>query len=225
MISLMKTKSPKQIFISRELAEDSPFHLLIKQGHTVIAQSLIDFHFLDFHVDKKYDAVFFYSQKAIAHFLKHHPIDNQISYGVMGASSAAYFKKISGHLPQIIGTGNLQELSKTINLKWKNKEVLFPTATQSLRSLEPGLTVENSTVITYDNQPKEGISIPHCDIYLLTSPMNARAFLTGHSFGNAISYAIGATTAAEINKLTGRTVLYCAQPSIENLYKLVLTKI
>ncbi len=225
MISLMKTESSNKIFISRELTKDSPFLRLRQQGHTIIAESLIDFHLLDFKVHPSYDAVFFYSQKAMSHFLDNYPHNQQIQYGVMGESSAAYFHQLSGHLPQIIGAGNMKELATTINHHWKNKKVLFPIATQSLLSLDPHLKVERACVPVYSNEPRMDIEIPSCDIYLLTSPMNARVFLTSHNFGDALVYAIGMTTATEIKQLTGNTVLYCAQPSIENLYNLVLTKI
>jgi len=225
MTSSMKTDHPKKIFISRELEADSSFHKLSQQGHTIIAQSLIDFEFLEFSVAEKFDAVFFYSQKSIAHFFSKFPYDSKSTYGVMGSGSQATFVRLTGQDPDIIGADSNTALASTINKKWAGKNVFFPIASQSLQSLDQLLTVDHFSVIVYNNQPKENIKLPICDLYLLTSPMNARSFLSKNNFGNATVYAIGATTASEIKRITGQTVLYCKQPSIENLYQLTLTKL
>jgi len=222
----MKTRSPKKIFISRTLEQDSPFHQLCTLGHEVIAQSLVDIQYLDFNLSQEHDAVFFYSQKAISHFFSSVPYDKTMEYGVMGLGSLKVFQKETGRQPQIVGTGDNQVLGRAMNTKWKNKTILFPQAKQSLKSLHELLpTCSLLDLIVYDNKPLKNIQLPACDIYLFTSPMNAKVFFKNHQLGSADVYAIGATTATQIKAARGKTVLYCKEPSIENLCLLTKTKL
>jgi len=221
----MMNKSAKTIFLSRELEADSPFHKLSQQGHTVIAQSLIDFEYLDFELEESYGAVFFYSRNGIKAYFSKQDYDSKVAYGVMGVSSHKTFLNITGHNATVVG-GDIDSLANMINNLWKDHTILFPLAAHSIHSLKDKLTdCHCHTVVVYNNTPKENIEIPHCDLYLLTSPMNARTLLSNEKIGINKLLAIGSTTARAISKLTGVTPLYCSEPSIENLYLLAYTKI
>jgi len=226
MICSMKTKGPKSIFISRSLRPNSLFHKLSQAGHKLIDESLIQFSEVEFQSPKNYDSVFFYSQKAIEIFLKKYAYDPHKEYGVMGPSSQAMFSELTGRKPQLVGDGNQKKLANMIVTEWAHKTILFPQADNSLNSLDPLLKkVSTINLIVYSNLPKKNVTVPSCDIYLFTSPLNATTFYANNSTGSAVVYAIGETTAGQIKQLTGQTVLYCSQPSVENLYYLTLTKL
>ncbi len=225
MISLMKTKTSKRIFISRYLTADSPFHKLIDDGHEVIAHSLISIEKIDFAVSQAYEAVFFYSQNAIKYFFQTVPYSQHIRYGVMGKGSQKVFETFTGAAPDYIGAGDNTRIATEIDKLWPSKTVLFPQAKNSLSSIESLLqNCKTISVDIYNNKPITGITIPDCDLYLFTSPMNAEAFLVTHKLGKN-TYAIGPSTAHKIKSLTSQIVLYPSEASIENLYYLTLTKL
>ncbi len=218
----MNKSGAKKIFISRPLKTDSPFHKLTAHGHTVTGQSLLKISYLPFKTPPPHEAIFFYSQKAIAHFLQHCPYDSKKQYGVMGRASAAVFAQLTGARPDLQGQGNQAELAAELKTKWKGLSILFPQAEKSMRSLDSFLTDHTiHNLIVYKNELDETILLEDFDIYAFTSPLNVKAFLLRHTFGDSAVFVIGKSTAMTIKKLTDTEVAYCEEPSAEGLYELV----
>lgn len=218
----MKTEQSKRIFISRSLKPDSPFHELTSLGHKLTATSLIKISYQNFEKPTEFDAVFFYSQKAIRHFLESCPYSNAVQYGVMGKSSAAIFQDVTDFPAEIVGKGNTKELAQSINQKWKDKKVIFPQAQKSMRSLEallPNVTVDN--LVVYANDIDEEKQLGDFDILAFTSPLNVKAFLSKQTITSQNVFAIGGTTAAAVQGLAGIEVAYCGEPSEKALCELV----
>lgn len=218
----MHKSGVKKIFISHTLKPDSPFHKLTEQGHIVTGQSLIRISYIPFSSPGSHDAVFFYSQKAIKHFLNHCPYDSGKQYGVMGRASAAVFAELTGAEADIVGAGDKEALAAEMNTKWKGLTVLFPQAQRSLRSLEILLTKQTViNLVVYENALDDSIELEEFDILAFTSPLNVEAYIEKQKINSEQVYAIGSTTAAKIRELTGLEVAYCEEPSMDALYGLI----
>ncbi len=227
MISLMMSR-PLQphIFISRTLKADSVLYRLTDKGYTISGQSLIDIELLDFNLDETYQAVFFYSKTAIQHFFSKETYQTDLSYGVIGSASAGLFESLCGHAPHIIGHGNMKNLYHEISNAWTGLTVLIPQATQSLQRLENNVkTINCISKPIYKNLINQDIELPDAQIILLTSPMNAEAYLSLQSLEGKSLFAIGSSTAQRIEAITGLEVPYCKNPSEKSLYNLVLSKL
>lgn len=218
----MKAKLSKKIFLSRALKLDSPFRQLITQGHELTARSLLEISYLDFEVPSSFDAVFFYSQKAIKHFMKSCAYDKAIQYGVMGSGSAAAFYAETGAEANIIGSGDTVALGQLLSDKWKGKKVVFPQAQRSLRSLESILQDLNVVnLVVYNNELNSAKNLEVFDVLIFTSPLSVEAYLLNQAITNQQVFAIGSTTAEAIMRLAGAKARYCKKPSMKGLYDLV----
>ena len=213
----------KNIFISRLLTSQSPFHSLAQHDYKIYHESLIDIEPVSFQVVQNYEAVFFYSRTAIQYFFEKKPYKTDVAYGVMGQPSAKAFSENCGYKPDIIGDGNLDLLCQEILRAWAGKTILFPQAKVSLKSVESRLPNQDCVpIIIYNNSIKTEINTPDCDIVLLTSPLNAEAYLAHFDIDNKLVLSIGSTTADYISRKTGLSTAYCKEPSMTSLYSLLL---
>lgn len=220
---MSSASSSKSVFISRRLSSQSPFHHLAKQGISIYDASLIAIDLLDFKIEQEYEAVFFYSRTAIRHFFEKGDYRSNIQYGVMGQPSADAFENSCGYCPDIIGGGNLDLLCQQLQKDWATKKILFPQANVSLRTVESRLQYLHCIpLVIYNNTVKKDIEVPETNIALLTSPMNAEAYLSKYNITDKVVMAIGATTANYIQNETGLDVPYCKRPSMNSLYELLL---
>jgi len=123
---------PAHIFITRKLNKKSPFYNLKEQGHSLTAHSLIKFKFLKFSAPPFHNAVFFYSARAMGPYLKKHPYDKNLMYGVMGNTSNKTFKKITGQYADLIYQGNIKALAKKMD---KIMTIKSPSKPKFLRQI------------------------------------------------------------------------------------------
>ena len=217
-----KNQSKKRIFISRSLDKKSPFQKLKKKGIKITDTSFLTFKELSFARPPFHSAVFFYSARAITAYLTKYRYNTNLMYGVMGPSSSKVFKKLTGKEPDLIGTGEIQNLVQAINQRWTGYKVLFPKAKQSLNSLsQHNLDITSYYVNVYNNKINKKLKIPDSDILIFTSPLNFLGYLHRHSIKGKMIYAIGKTTATVINEVTGTMPSYPETPSIKELYNLV----
>lgn len=213
----------KTIFISRKLKPQSPFLQLDKEEWLVIGESLIDKKPISPILFPDHNAVFFYSQTAIEIYFKSNLYNPNYKYGVMGEPSHQVFINITNQQADLVGTGNIEYLANCINEEWSEKNILFPTGTTTLHSLEDLLLHKDTKLCkVYKNLPRLDVSLPLINLAFLTSPMNARAFFSTYDLSLPKIYAIGATTASEVYKLTGTEVPFCETPSMSSLYDLAI---
>jgi len=218
-----KKKNKSSIFISRKLDPKSPFQKLRKKGHKITDCSFLKFKELSFSTPPFHNAVFFYSGRAIAAYLTKHPYKANLMYGVMGPASNKIFKKITGKKADIVGDGNTANLISSINEKWEGYKVLFPKAKNSLDSLtKHKLNIEPIPLNVYDNKVNKKLKVPSCDILIFTSPMNFLGYMENHEVSGKKVFAMGKTTAAIINEVTGEVTEFPLNPSEKSLYELVL---
>lgn len=215
-------KKFKQIFISRALSPDSPFFRLEALGYKLIDQSLLAFEFNDFSLPTTYDAIFFYSQKAVTHFFSKEKYQTHLNYGVMGQKSSQVFETITGKRPDIIGDGDYARLSEELNIHWKEAIVLCPMGSNSLHSLATlDVKLKLVPLIIYQNTKIKELDLPDCDLLIFTSPLNVEAYQDKYSLIGKSCFAIGETTAKKIMSYTNMMVPFCTEPSEEALYSLV----
>lgn len=219
-------KKTRNIFISRKLEPSSPFFDLESLGFKVIHQSLLKFEYLDFQIEDDYDAVFFYSQKAIKHFFSKMQHDSQKQYGVMGTKSGSLFREITNNHADIIAPSTREQLEKEINKKWSDFEILCPMGINSIHSLASlNLKAKLNSLIIYNNEKSNNFNLVDCNTLLFTSPLNVESYIDKYNLDSKMLFAIGKTTADKLTKYTKEKVYYCEEPSENNLYKLVLQQL
>lgn len=217
----------KRIFISRDLENESPFHILKKQGYEIISRSLITFKALEITEKISSDWIFFYSKNGVKFFFQSQEYSTDYQYAVMGPGTAAKFYQVTGRSPKYTGNGNPQDVADNFIRYEKEKSMTFAKAKNSLGSIREILEghMDCSDVEVYNNVIAEDLEIPKCEFLIFTSPLNTRAYFQNYSYENQVMVAIGKSTAECIKEITGVQVDYCDEPSETNMYQLLLNKL
>lgn len=215
-----------KIFISREISDNSPLNELNDFPNIeLLGESLISIKAIDFKVNKAYDWIFFYSQNAVLYFLKGltSPIPSDIKIGCIGNKTAQLVQSKIGRDANFIIQGAIDlSVQHFLNVIGKAK-VLFPRASISQQSVQKYIPPDQVIdLIVYDNNAKENIDIPFCDILVFTSPLNFSTYNSHYTIGeNQLIIAIGNTTAASISKLVDYPILIAKEPSEESIKELI----
>lgn len=197
--------NPKSVFISRQLNTESYLYRYLQHKNYIIhASSLISFAPLIFKDFPQTDWLFFSSKRGVKYFFDQQPtIAPNCRIATIGSGTAKQLNKYNRHA-DFIGEG-----ADTLNIATafaqiaKHQSVLFPTAQNSLNSIQKNLpdTIELHQLTVYKNNPVTSISIPKTDIIVLTSPMNVQAYLTHSKISpNQKIIAIGNSTAQALNQ-------------------------
>jgi uroporphyrinogen-III synthase len=224
-----KTKELMTIFISRKIAENSPFFSSLKEKNISInGFSLLKFTAIPFNKIPETDWIFFYSQNAVQFFFEaiktqNIPIPN-VKWGAIGKLSAYEIEK---HIQQIdfIGNGNPSETAENFKHKAQNCRVLFPCAWYSRHSIQVALQndIEGISLPIYKNEIIENIPKLKEDLLVFTSPMNVEAYFSKFTLANHQStLAIGQTTAETLRKMTGKEPLIAQETSENSLAETVM---
>jgi len=189
------------LFVSRHLDNDSPIiDFCGKQHISVHHESLLLFTKLDFEILLEGDWLFFYSKSGVKFFLdqiqdQHSLIQYKIA--CYGPSTARRWSELSEQEVNFIGNGKPKdvpvEFKKAIA---KNESVVFVRAKHSKMSVQKEMhDIVCVDMIAYENNRREDIHLEdNYDFAMLTSPMNADAFLKDcpHFDGRIIT--LGTTT-------------------------------
>ena len=82
--------------------------------------------------------------------------------------------------------------------------------------------VQSFDLVVYDNISRTDFNLPTCDMLIFTSPLNAKTYFDKYKKAEGqVIFAIGSTTAATVEKLTGEPALIPENPSEAELAKLV----
>ncbi len=215
------------LFISRKLSQDSLFHSFVNEGIEIYDESLIDFTAIPF-TKPKTDWIFFYSKKGIDYYFENLDFDPSQSYAVLGSATASYFNIKTNHSADFIGNNNAEQIAEKLKKTIDGDSITFIKAINSIESVENHLqeSYKSQALAIYNNCIKnveaiKSMRIPSCDIVVLTSPMNARAWFDYKSYANEKVIAIGKTTAFEIKSIINKDVPYCKHPSESALFQLV----
>ncbi len=187
----------KKIFISRALSDDSPI-LEFRKNYDVIDQSLLKFTPLKFDHVPETDWIFFYSQQGVKHFL------DAISALPQGPKIATFGQKTAQSMIKkgidvsFTGNGVAEDTAKAFCLVARGSSVLFIRAKHSRQALQKGTEkeIEVHELVVYNNTPADDIDVPHCDVLIFTSPLNAKTYYGKYSIDSSQKIiAMGHTTA------------------------------
>lgn len=224
----------KKIFISRELTDDSPFsQQLTAVGHEVHGASLLSFTLIPFKSLPAVDWLFFYSQKGVNFFFEQFDKlsddsrdPKRFRYAALGPATAKALKYFTGADPYFTGTGYPGKTADYLLEIATGDPICFVQASNSRQSmqniLEGQMICEN--LIVYDNNYRTDFSLPHFDILVFTSPMNAGAYFSKYKLKeNQKVFAIGYTTGNALREM-GVTCYVSEEPSEQGLVDLILAQ-
>lgn len=184
----------RTLFISRYLNSDSYFHSLAEKYFLEITElELLDFQAIEFESPNS-EYLFFYSRKAIDFFIKIADLKGY-KVAVFGASTGEYLFRKTGRKADFTGETSGRETARQFRKLYANESVCFVIGKQSLRSVH-GLFPAKSNwteLCVYSQESKSHVQLKEFDMAVLTSPLNAEAFLKNG--GKAVNYfAIGRST-------------------------------
>jgi hydroxymethylbilane synthase len=175
---------PKSVFISRELPELSYFRrALEKHAIEVEDRSLIRtvpvITKLDSFILKNIDWVFFSSKNAVEYFFNLDPLlSKKVKFGAMGSGSEdmlrrkGYFVDYTGDdIDSAVVATEFAQLAA-------GKTVLFPSAKDSMRSIQQALTADTKIIDlpVYETIKQEKPEASGAEILVFTSPSNVEAY-------------------------------------------------
>ncbi len=211
----------RTIFISRQIGASSPLQELLKEGHTVHAESLITTSKIRFTYTPKSDWIFFPSKNAIRYFFSQDPeLAPNVKFAVMGEASERFLHTFNKNA-DFVGKGvDVTRIAKEFAGKIGNETVLFPQAISSLQSMQKQLSFSNIcyNLFVYKTSVKVDFEIPAADILVFTSPSNVRTYFAKYQYQAPQKVvAIGTTTAEELRNYGVKEVSLAAAFSEDGL--------
>jgi uroporphyrinogen-III synthase len=202
---LLKRRSGK-VFVSRDTnAENSYLHRVLQNnGYEVIGESLIEINPVPFNVFPDVEWIFFSSPNSVRYFFNRSPfIHPKVRFAAMGSGTAAALRQV-GRTADF--TGDSPDVSETAFAFGEvayGSSILFPKALHSLRTIQKCLP-ENTKAIdldVYETVPKLQFDIPECHVAVLTSPLNAEAYLKKYpERKNCVFVAMGKSTGKKLEE-------------------------
>lgn len=221
------------IFISRELAADSPFfQILPKDQVEIIGESLVAFEPVAFAELPEIDWCFFSSRNAVKFFFQGLkaaglPVPAGLKWGVLGEGTAKSLKE-QGYVADFAGNGEPQSVGAAFGVVAEGQCVLFPRAAQSRESIQKILTglVTIVDLVVYTNVPRTDFELPSAELLVFTSPLNAQAYFAKYSLlkGQKL-VAIGQSTEQALRNLGCLEVATAPIPSEEVLAEICKTQL
>jgi uroporphyrinogen-III synthase len=209
------------IFISRELGPESPFFQFFDPKDVQIhGQSLVEFHLRPFAELPACDWCFFSSRQAVRFFflgLKNagFALPKSVKIGVLGEGTAQALKN-QALAPDFWGNGDPDTVGRAFGIVAEGQKVLFPRAAQSRESIQKSMsgTVEVINLVVYENLGRTEFELPHADVLVFTSPLNAQAYFAKYRLqAEQQVLAIGQTTADALRSICGGEVHIAESPS------------
>lgn len=210
----------KQLFISRQLRRASPLQQL-RSLYRIQDESLLEFQAVP--IGDEWESatwLFFYSQRGVEYFANEAARLPHQKLAAIGPKTAQTIQTHLGRPADLVGNGDggetAQQLLRSVD---GSQQVAFCRAANSQESVQaylPGQQVID--VICYQNQPRQDIDLLHCDVVLLTSPINAELWVTHYpdDIDDVTVIAIGSTTGKTLTDL-GVTHYVSKSPSEEGL--------
>lgn len=200
---------PKQVFISRDVNENSYFFRAMQQlGIQVDGRSLIRIfpiiNTLDPFILKHLDWIFFTSKNGIENFFRLEPrLSKKTKFAVIGRGSEEMLK-LHGYVPHFTGEKlgiDMHGIAKEFAKIADGTTVLIPRAKESLETIQKSLTANTKVVNlpVYQTRTETNVSKSNAEVLIFTSPSNVEAYFAdnlvdpgqqiiciGHSSGKKI---------------------------------------
>jgi uroporphyrinogen-III synthase len=191
--------TPKRIFISRPIAESGEtLQKFAASGGHLIAESLVNFESVSFNINSSGEVIFFSSIRAATFYLNEQvSLPSSVQFACAGHDTAEKLQvnfQISCDFIAPLA-GNPNESAQVFKTWLGQRHVLFPKSEQSLNSYSSILPDHQKTEIIVYRTYSISTSIPPCDLYIFSSPSNAKAFLESNDLPTeAICLAWGSST-------------------------------
>ncbi|MFM6934142.1 MAG: uroporphyrinogen-III synthase [Flavobacteriales bacterium] len=188
-----------RIFISRPITEvGKALFTFESQGGKLIAESLVKFESVFFDSPDQTDVIFFSSMRSATYFLNQHSFISPIpKIACAGQETARKLKETYQLSVDFIASnaGNPSEEAVEFHKWLGSRTVLFPKSEQSLNSYSKGIPNHQKKEVTVYRTLSDLKSIPSCDLYIFSSPSNAKSFLACNQLPeNAKCIAWGTST-------------------------------
>lgn len=215
--------TPRTVFVTRELREDSPLRQwAMKSGNLIAGHSFLRFSEVRFNAPENAQWWFFYSPKAVKFSLLSGAPPTGVCLAALGEGTARALREKLGRV-DFVGVGAPRKVAEQFRSIAKGQRVFFPHAKHSRltiqRLLANDLIVEDA--VCYDNQtvcPKKRIKT---DLFVFTSPLNVAAYLDKYSLPEKTRIlAIGGSTAEALYQ-RGYLATYPKVPTEEAMVELL----
>jgi hydroxymethylbilane synthase len=209
-------KFPQKVFISRDLSEHSYFRkALEKHDIEIEARSLIRtvpvITKLDHYILKNIDWVFFSSKNAVEYFFQLEPLfPKKTKFAVMGSGSEDMLRR-KGHFVDYTGEGiDPAEVADEFAKLANGKTVLFPSAENSLRSIQQRLSADTKIIDlpVYETILENDTDASSAEILVFTSPSNVEAYFVNNLIQpDQKVIAIGTSTGKKLDEINVKYTL------------------
>jgi hydroxymethylbilane synthase len=203
-------KFPQKVFISRELSENSYFRKALKKHNIEIeARSLIRtvpvILKLDNFILRNVDWVFFSSKNAVEYFFQLDPLlPKKVKFGVMGSGSEDMLRR-KGYFVDYTGAGiDSAEVAAEFAKLANGATVLFPSAENSLRSIQQVLSADTKIIDlpVYETILEDDTEQSSAEIMVFTSPSNVEAYFADNLLDpDQKVIAIGISTGKKLGEI------------------------
>ena len=192
---------PHRIFISRPIQEvGKTLQEFSSNGGELISESLVNFEPVSYDKNLACDVIFFSSIRAAAFYFNQGPsIPLELQYACAGQETAEKLKNQFQISCDFIAAnaGNPNESAQMFKSWLGQRHVLFPKSEQSLNTYSSVLPMDQRTEIIVYRTNSICKPISPCDLYIFSSPSNAKAFLEQNELPNEANYlAWGSSTTA-----------------------------
>jgi uroporphyrinogen-III synthase len=173
------------VFYSREAEKAQQIQQFCSEhGFQLLAQSLISFEAVQFHLeDKNADVIFFTSPRSFDYFTAQESIQSAQEIACIGIGTKNHIES-HGFQVSFYGQDSTHPdvVAKDFTLWLGARRVLFPISNISNRSVQKVLAVEQyQEVVVYNTVSKSVELESQPDILIFSSPSNAAAFLEKNS--------------------------------------------
>ncbi len=197
---------------------------MLKDQIEILDESLLDFEPVAFKALPVTDWLFFYSQQGVYHFFeqwKGAPLWKNLA--AFGPKTGSMLRE-KGHCVSFTGDGVAENTARGFLLVGRQTKVTFIRANHSRKSLQQLL--ENdcliSDLVVYNNEPRNSLEIPFCNMLIFTSPLNVSSYFNQNPVReNQKIIAIGNTTLEFIRGLGIQDVAVPEHPTEEALAQLL----
>lgn len=174
---------PQSVFITRDLRNNGFFENTLRgNGFTVEGKSLIETKPVALREFPQTEWVFFSSKHAVRFFLQQTKLWDGVKLGAVGKGTADELRKFGRRADFIGDMTDTRFTGKKLSAQVGMGRVLFPQAKGSLRTVQqafPAKQVVN--LIVYETIQNTVEDLPHCHIFVFTSPSNVDAFFEKHA--------------------------------------------
>ncbi len=207
---------PSRVFLSREAeAEGLLARTLAAHGVALHAESLLDITALEPDWPAGLDALFFSSRTAVRHYAALGDRAPRLPVAAIGRGTARDLRRLGLEPTHVLDPTDLAGSAADWRAAHAGQRVGFPQAAEGLRSVQ-GVAGDALTCVDiplYRSAPRSGFTVERPALAILTSPLNARAYLERYPDRKGDRFAaIGNTTAWALRRLGAHDVYTARRP-------------